>query len=272
MAAGPGLLTIGEFARRSGLSIRALRLYDRIGLLVPAEVVPATGYRRYASRQLYAARLIALLRRLDMPLNQITEIVGAPAPEAAGRLAEYWTAVERRLAAQRELADRLVRNLAAETPAPQPDGLWPVSVRDVAEQHVLSEMRYVTAADLGWVREAAARLTEEAERSGGPAGPRFVVFHGDVGEDADGPVEVCVPVRADAAVRCEPAHREAYVPVVKGHFEPPQILSVYDTVGRWVRDHGHTAVAPPREVYGYVADPGTAGPEDLVCDVAVPFR
>ena len=65
-----------------------------------------------------------------------------------------------------------------------------MSVRDVAEQHVLSEMRYVTAPDLGWIREATARLTGVAERCGGPAGPRFVVFHGDVGEDTDGPVEV----------------------------------------------------------------------------------
>ncbi len=270
MPGGPGLLTIGEFARRSGLSVRALRLYDRIGLLTPAEVVPGSGYRRYAGRQLYAGRLIALLRRLDMPLTEITEIVGAPGPEAAGRLAGYWTAVESRLAAQRELADRLVRNLAGETPAP--DGPWPVSVRDVPEQHVVSELRYVNAAELGWVQEAAERLTALAGRSGGPAGPRFVVFHGEVTEDADGPVEVCVPVRPEAAGRAEPAHREAYVPVVKGHFEPPQILSVYDGVRRWVREHGHAVVGPAREVYGYGTDPDTAGPDDPICDVAVPFR
>lgn len=103
---GPGWLTVGKFARRSGLSIRALRLYDRIGLLRPAEVVSATGYRRYVGRQLYAGRLIALLRRLDVPLTEITAILGAPGPDASGRLAVYWTAVEQRLAAQRELADR----------------------------------------------------------------------------------------------------------------------------------------------------------------------
>jgi DNA-binding transcriptional MerR regulator len=271
MVSGPGLLTIGEFARRSGLSIRALRLYDRIDLLRPAEVVPGSGYRRYASRQLYAARLIALLRRLDMPLTEISEIVGASGPAAADLLAGYWTAVERRLAAQRELADRLVRNLAAESPAPA-EGRWPVSVRDVPEQHVVSEMRYVTSPELAWIREATARLYLLAERSGGPAGPRFVVFHGTVDEDADGPVEVCVPVRPDAAGRSEPAHREAYIPVIKGHFESPQILSVYDAVRRWARDHGHAVAAPPREVYGYGADLDAAAPGDLVCDVALPFR
>ncbi|PRY20820.1 MerR family transcriptional regulator [Pseudosporangium ferrugineum] len=269
---GAGLLTIGEFARRSGLSVRALRLYDRIGLLRPAEVVAATGYRRYTGGQLYAGRLIALLRRLDMPLSEITEIVGAAAPEAAELLAGYWTGVERRLAAQRELADRLVRSLAAETPAPAPGGTWPVSVRDVPEQHIVTELRYVTAAELRWIREATDRLTELAARSGGATGPRFVVFHGDVTEDAPGPVEVCVPVRPEASVRTEPAHREAYVPVRRGHFEPPQILSVYDAAHRWVREHGHTVTAAAREVYGYGADLDATGPEDVICDVAVPFR
>ncbi len=264
-----GLLTIGEFARRSGLSIRALRLYDRIGLLRPAEVVSATGYRRYGGHQLHAGRLIALLRRLDMPLTEITAIIGAPGPDASERLSVYWTAVEQRLAAQRELADRLVRNLATETPAP--DGAWPVSVRDVADQHVLSELRYVTSAQLGWIREATARLNELAGQSGGPTGPRFVVFHGDVTEDAEGPVEVCVPVKPDTATRHEPAHREAYIPVIKGHFEPPQILSVYDAVRRWVREHGHTVVASPREVYPYSTILDTAESGDLVCDVALPF-
>ena len=41
------LLSIGVFARRSRLSMKALRLYDRLGLLKPADVDPENGYRRY---------------------------------------------------------------------------------------------------------------------------------------------------------------------------------------------------------------------------------
>ena len=254
-----GLLTSGEFARRSRLSMKALRLYDRMGLLRPAVVEPGNGYRRYAEGQLDTARLIALLRRLDMPLAQIATITATRGPVGAELLGRYWAEVEERLAVQRGLAERLVRDLAAETPAP---GRWEVRTRDVPEQLVLTEQRHVTAAQLTWQRDATERLLAVAGRHGGPAGPRFVVFHGSPAEDHAAPVEVCVPIAADpggVAVRVEPAHREAYVPVGAGDFEVPRVLSVYDTLRRWARDR---AAGPPREVYSYDDGP--------VCDVALP--
>ncbi|GIF24578.1 hypothetical protein Ate02nite_73080 [Paractinoplanes tereljensis] len=66
---------IGEVARLSGLSVSALRFYDGAGVLVPAEVDPTTGYRRYADDQVRAARLIAGLRRVGMPVAEIAQAV-----------------------------------------------------------------------------------------------------------------------------------------------------------------------------------------------------
>ncbi|GIE83781.1 DNA polymerase III subunit beta family protein [Actinoplanes regularis] len=62
---------IGEVARASGLSISALRYYDGAGVLVPVAVDPVTGYRRYTAEQIRAARLIAGLRRVGMPVAEI---------------------------------------------------------------------------------------------------------------------------------------------------------------------------------------------------------
>jgi DNA-binding transcriptional MerR regulator len=59
------LLTIGGFARRSRLSLKALRLHEGLGLLSPAVVHPGNGYRRYREPQLFTARLIVGLRLLD---------------------------------------------------------------------------------------------------------------------------------------------------------------------------------------------------------------
>ena len=101
-----GLLTIGAFARASRLSPKALRLYDEIGLLPPARVDPATGYRCYAPAQLERARLVAWLRRLGHAAGPHLAGVRVADPSARPRRADpgYWRQVEAETAARRELA------------------------------------------------------------------------------------------------------------------------------------------------------------------------
>ena len=70
-------LRIGEFARLCGLSIGALRHYDSVGLLVPASVDESSSYRRYARDQLETARTVATLRDLEVPLEEIREVLGS---------------------------------------------------------------------------------------------------------------------------------------------------------------------------------------------------
>jgi DNA polymerase III subunit beta len=98
---------IGEAARASGLSISALRFYDSAGVLVPAAVDPATGYRRYTPEQIRAARLIAGLRRVGMPVAEIAaavqDLFKDPAAVRA-KLADHLVRLESGLAdAKREL-------------------------------------------------------------------------------------------------------------------------------------------------------------------------
>ena len=52
------LMSSGEFAHASGLSRKALRLYDELGLLTPVRVDPRSGYRFYAPAQLERERLL----------------------------------------------------------------------------------------------------------------------------------------------------------------------------------------------------------------------
>ncbi|REF31566.1 DNA-binding transcriptional MerR regulator [Calidifontibacter indicus] len=65
------LMTIGTLAGRCGLTVSALRFYDREGVLVPAAVDPSTGYRRYSGVQVADAVLLASLRRIGMPVNDL---------------------------------------------------------------------------------------------------------------------------------------------------------------------------------------------------------
>ena len=59
---------IGEFAGVTHLSIRTLRRYHDAGLLEPARVDPATGYRSYSPEQVPTAQVIHQLRALDLPI------------------------------------------------------------------------------------------------------------------------------------------------------------------------------------------------------------
>jgi DNA-binding transcriptional MerR regulator len=72
-------MTIGSFSRATGISPRALRSYDRLGLLSPARVDPETRYRRYTREQLDRGRAIRQLRDLDVPLAEIGELLDADA-------------------------------------------------------------------------------------------------------------------------------------------------------------------------------------------------
>jgi len=112
--AGDDLLSIGRFSRLCGLSVGALRHYASFGLLPPARVDPDTGYRTYARSQLEAARLIARLRALEMPLPEIRAAIGLAPAELRAAVARHRTRMEARTVR----LQRIVHQLSQEIPMP----------------------------------------------------------------------------------------------------------------------------------------------------------
>jgi DNA-binding transcriptional MerR regulator len=278
------LLTIGAFAARARLSAKALRLYDRLGLLVPALVDEASGYRYYRADQVERARLVALLRQLDMPLARIAGVVGAEGADAAERLAAYWADVEARMAGQRTLAEYLRGRLSGRSS--EMYGKFVVETVDVPAQVVITESRHTLADELPtWIGASLGRLEAAARECGGVTGAPFVVYHAEVSMESDGPAESCVPVADEAAarawaerdgrawrtrVRVEPAARLAYTRITKAQVAHPQILAAFEAVEQWMAAQGLEMAGPCREIY--FADWEAAGAEDPVCDVAFPVR
>ncbi|MGC9439071.1 MerR family transcriptional regulator [Streptomyces sp. WG5] len=278
------LLAIGAFAARARLSAKALRLYDRMGLLVPDHVDEATGYRYYRTRRIERARLVALLRQLDMPLAEVAEVVRADGPGAAVLLDAYWAGVEARVAGQRTLVDYLRGRLSGRSS--EMYGTFVVETVDVPERVVISETRHTLADELpAWIGGSLTRLEEAARDCGGVTAAPFVVYHAEVSMESDGPAESCVPVADEAAarawceergrawqtrVRVEPARRLACTRIAKAQVAHPQILAAFEAVEEWIAAQGLTVAGPCREVY--FADWDAAGPEDPVCDIAFPVR
>lgn len=158
------LMSSGEFARTSGLTRKALRLYDELGLLTPARVDPQTGYRFYAPAQLEQARLVAWLRRLGMPLASIRAMNALSPPAAAEELRAYWERVEAETASRRELASFLIGYLSGKDAV----------MTDAAEEELT--VRYAVRSDIGLKRAdnedaayAGGRLLAIADGMGGHA-------------------------------------------------------------------------------------------------------
>jgi DNA-binding transcriptional MerR regulator len=80
------LMSIGRFARLTGLTVKALRHYDELGLLRPTSVDAETGYRSYGAEQVRRAETIRALRRLELPLDDIAIVLATDDPALLRRV------------------------------------------------------------------------------------------------------------------------------------------------------------------------------------------
>ena len=274
------LMSIGEFARRSRLSPKALRLYDELGLLPPACVDEDSGYRYYAESQLDHARLIAALRQLQIPLAEIKSIVELEPDAAAEQISKHWTAIEAQHTSRRDLAHYLIDRMQGKRYV-----MYEVATRDIPARSVLCLKRNVEGTPGAWAfgKEFVSILRQHRlPMMEGRAGAVFSIYWGEVSDDSDGPVEWCRPVRSDQAeqfavevpelvLRTEPAHREAFIHLGPGgQAEPAQWQLISQSLHGWLEAHG----AQPLDLGAritYLADPTIPEGQGPGCDFAIPI-
>jgi DNA-binding transcriptional MerR regulator len=168
------LLTIGDFAHQTRLTAKALRIYDEIGLLRPADVDPLNGHRRYAAGQVRLARLIGMLRGADMSLAEIGLLLADLSRDrelATARLERHLIGLEARHTSRRFLI-RHIRAILREEEQP----MFPIQTRHVPAQRVMSIQRRLRAPETdAFIEEAKAAF---ASHLGGatPAGPFTLIF------------------------------------------------------------------------------------------------
>jgi DNA-binding transcriptional MerR regulator len=287
-------ISIGEFARRSRLSLKALRLYDERGVLAPARVDQGSGYRYYDTAQLGQARLVVMLRQLQLPLAAVKELLACDPADAADRIAAHWRDAEAAHDARRELADYLVSRFRGKRPV-----MYEVATREIPERSLLCLKRNVDEQGqwafgkefIGIWRQRPLPLME------GRAGASFCIWWSHPSADSDGLIEWCRPVPAAEAaalagrypeltLRTEPAHTEAFVTLPAGPAEQAVVhwqLAV-ESVGAWVQEQEREHADEPDQRLAltpedlglrttYLATPGMTAetvPDDY-CDLAVPF-
>lgn len=253
------LLLPGEFGAAARLSPKALRLYADLGLLLPAEVDPATGYRYYDPAQLPKARLIGRLRALGLPLARIAYLADLT-PAARALELRGW------LRAERERLDDTAALVEAFSERPAPEMVAAVGLRDVPARTVVSRARRIDSTQL----HEHIRTAERDIRAhlGASTQPRMVFFEDLVTPDSDGVVEVSIPYVgtvepvSDLHLRLVPAHTAAWLAVPREYEDMPLILRVYDAIEAWIDRHpGLRQCGHP-----YETTPGT----DALFDVSYP--
>lgn len=154
------LLAIGALSRASGLTVSALRFYDRQGLLVPAEVDPATGYRRYSPAQSHQARLLAGMRRVGMPLAEMAAVLESLPDTAAAQ--DLLDAHLRRLEGGLVDARREIARLTGILPGPRSHPLQ-LTVPAAALARALDAVRYAASGDPDFPMLCAVLLEPHSE-------------------------------------------------------------------------------------------------------------
>jgi DNA-binding transcriptional MerR regulator len=243
-------LTIGDFARMTHLSVKALRHYHEVGILVPTDIDPATGYRHYDLSQVTRAQVIRRFRDLAMPLDELRTVLQAEDVEGRNRaIVAHLERMERQL----EQTQSTVASLRALLERPQPAPMV-VEFRRAGPVCSLAIRERVAVSDfVVWWGRAFKELRAALGRSSAErAGPDSALYSSEFFEEEVGEVVAFVPIRDEAtsAGRVEmmeiPA-AELAVTLHEGSFE--DLDQAYAALGAYVAERAIGVEGPIREHY-----------------------
>ena len=265
-------LSIGRFAGLTGISANTLRRYDETGLLSPAFTDPFTSYRLYSLEQLDTGILIRLLRDLDVPLDEIADLLRhASTDDVKALLAHHRERiVDRRLALDRVLAR--IDAALAEDGALLP---YEVELVELAPVWVVSR-RATTARSM--LDDAIERCLEEVEDELAGAGARalareFVLYPSVLTWYQGVDLEVCVPVRRSVADGSSHGRLVLGGPAMQTLYRGPweDIWQAYAAVSARIARSGHEVCGPVREAY-LTDERDTDDPQRYVTEITLPVR
>jgi DNA-binding transcriptional MerR regulator len=183
-------LAIGDFSRATHLSVKTLRHYHRLGLLIPAEVDPDSSYRRYSTGQIPTAQVIRRFRDVEMPLDQIGAVLQAPDVDTRNALiAEHLARLEEGLVQTQEAVVSLRGLLQGPSPA------LPMEHRSEPALQTAAISEPVSLDDLGpWFQGALGELTATLAAQGvTTTGPPGGVIANDFFAEERGAITIFVP-------------------------------------------------------------------------------
>ncbi|MBM3696311.1 MAG: MerR family transcriptional regulator [Actinobacteria bacterium] len=261
------MFKIGDFSRLCRVPVSALRYYADLGLLEPAAVEPASGYRYYDAAQLRLVNRIVALKDLGLTLEEVRAVLaeGLSREELRGMLRLKRAEATRRVAEEQERLERVearLRLIEKEGKMPEQE----VVVKAVSEVRGLGMREKVagTAAIGEFIGDGFAGLGMAGLA---PAGPPLTIYHDpeftpesiDVEMVCPVPAGVTGPVMTPGGRRLEMCSVPAGEVAVLVHVGPYETIGeAYQALAEWVGQHGYRVSGPPQEIY--LTSPQDPGP------------
>lgn len=270
------MLKIGDFSKLSRITIRMLRHYDEIGLLVPQSIDDFTGYRYYSEAQLPLANRVNALKDMGFGLSVISEILKTyDNPQA---LKQYLMLKQSEMKEQAEktgrqqlLLETTINRLGKDETIME----YNVTLKEMPQRYVASLRKVIPAYDKeGMLWEQMMR--ETAPQNVQYANPcnSLAVYHDEGYKENDVDVEVQISVRGiyenteNVVFKTVPAALIASA-TYKGSYE--QITAANHAVANWVRDNNYEFNGAMFSIY-HVSPAQTQNPDELVTEVCYPVQ
>lgn len=245
------MYSIGDFSKINKITPKALRHYDRIGLLKPAMIDERTGYRFYSVEQLSVIRKILMLKELGFALSQIQQIVTEQSAfedllkQRERQLKQTIQEEQQRLLRVREY---LVKIKGERTMSDQ------VQIKSLPEVIVASMRTKVASYDnyfdivpkMGEYMKSVGAVCREPAYC-------FTIYHDGEYRESDIDVEICEAVVAP----CQESEKVTFKTISavseaaclnhKGPYKT--IHETYNRLFQWVADQGYDVSDNPREFY-----------------------
>jgi DNA-binding transcriptional MerR regulator/effector-binding domain-containing protein len=270
------MFSIGEFSTISGITVRTLRFYHELGLLVPAAIDPTTNYRTYDERNLETAKVIASLRSLEFPLEQIREILSEcrDDKDALGQLERQQKTLTGKVRHYQTILDTINQLIEKErrtrdevkmaTTAPT------IQERDVEPTLVAGVRMKGFYSDCG---KGFATLGKTLGRQ--VAGKPLCLFYDGEYREGDANFEPCMPIRKLIASNGISVHElpAAHCATLLHYGPYEELKSSYAKLIKYVCEHGYKISLPTREVY--IKGPGMifrGNPKKYVTEIQFPIE
>ncbi len=267
------MLKIGDFSSLSQVSIKTLRYYDESGLLTPASVDPATGYRYYSASQLSRLHRILALKDFGFTLDQIAKVLneGITAEQMRGMLLLRHAQQQKRV---EEELDRLSRLTSRIRLIEQENKMaYDVIIKSLPKQWIASVREIIPA------YPAVGALYAKVAAGLGPAMANSVMsvalWHDPEYKESDVDAEAGFylkeRVEADGGVQVhELPEITAASTIHNGSFQ--RLSEAYDALLRWIAANGYQVSGPIRELYLHCPQPVRQDDESCVTEIQVPVK